>query len=108
MDFRFSSERLKDNVLLVGEAFEALPNEERVLQYSTERGCYEATLLLKAGYYSFLYASAGEHGALTTRFTEGNHYQTQNSYTILLYRGEIYPFSHMALIGAYECSDMKK
>lgn len=108
VDFRFSSERLKDNVLLVGEAFEALPNEERVLQYSTERGCYEATLLLKAGYYSFLYASAGEHGALTTRLTEGNHYQTQNSYTILLYRGEIYPFSHMALIGAYECSDMKK
>ena len=59
---------------------------EYQLQYNAERQAYEATLLLKQGYYNYLYLTRknGEKKG-STAATEGNFYQTTNDYTILVY-----------------------
>ncbi|MBQ8276905.1 MAG: DUF5103 domain-containing protein, partial [Bacteroidaceae bacterium] len=48
-------------------------------------GAYEISLLLKQGYYSYQYL-AGPHGRRTGMTSaEGNFWQTENEYTILVY-----------------------
>lgn len=51
---------------------------------------YEQTLLLKQGYYNYLYALKDHHAHNTDlTFVEGSHYETENDYTILVhYRGK--------------------
>lgn len=99
--FTFVSPQVTKGIFLLGDAFEALPKEERNLHYNVAGQCYEAALLLKAGYYSFLYAT-DEEGVFSTRETEGSHYQTENAYTLLLYRQNEVPIPHYALVGAVE------
>lgn len=57
-----------------------------LMTYNRERGCYEATLLLKQGSYNYRYLVVNDG---TTRASagpiEGNRYQTVNEYVILLY-----------------------
>ncbi len=56
------------------------------MKYNSSDKCYEATILLKQGYYNYQYlyvadgASVGE-----TATVEGDFYQTENKYTILVY-----------------------
>ncbi|MBI9032980.1 MAG: DUF5103 domain-containing protein [Bacteroidales bacterium] len=59
------------------------------LKYNYNRKAYEATLMLKQGFYNFHYVfleSGKEKGDAT--FIEGNHFETQNEYTILVYYRE--------------------
>lgn len=86
--FAFSSPRLSaGDVVLEGEAVAHLPLEARTLGYDDERRCYELELLLKMGYQEFLFLYR-PHGssALSSAPTEGDHYQTSNGYTVLVYR----------------------
>jgi hypothetical protein len=68
--------------------------------YNPEKGAYEKTLLLKQGYYNYLYAQLPINGPVLPDFsqTEGNYWGTENMYTILVYYR---PFSARAdqLIG---------
>ena len=56
------------------------------MEYNTDGKYYEATILLKQGYYNYQYlyvpdgAQAGE-----TAMVEGDFYQTENKYSILIY-----------------------
>src|SRR5690554_2284325 len=55
---------------------------------------YEKTLMLKQGYYNYLYLwkyKSQDEG--TTELTEGNHFETENDYTILLYYKDQSSFS---------------
>jgi len=54
--------------------------------FNPAKGLYEKTLLLKQGYYSYLYGLATEPGQATqTDITEGNYWETENTYTVLVY-----------------------
>ena len=46
---------------------------------------YEATILLKQGYYSYRYLTQRSDGALSLLPSEGNFYQTENTYQALIY-----------------------
>ena len=57
------------------------------MAFNADRGAYEKTLLLKQGYYNYMYATlpTGKSGYPDMSQTEGNFWGTENSYTILVY-----------------------
>lgn len=56
------------------------------MTWSAERGCYEASLLLKQGWYNYEYAfvPSGKEYPEGVHF-EGSHWETENDYLILTY-----------------------
>lgn len=56
------------------------------LEYNFEKKAYEAVLLLKQGYYNYQYVFVPEGSNKgDSSYTEGNHYETENDYIILVY-----------------------
>jgi hypothetical protein len=55
------------------------------LVYNNRINCYVGEALLKEGYYDYSYVHVDEEGNLDFRDTEGNWYETNNEYTILVY-----------------------
>ena len=69
-------------------------DERFKVDYNPLKLQYEKTLKLKQGYYNYLYLwknKSQDNG--TTEFTEGNHFETENDYTILLYYKDQSSFS---------------
>ena len=56
------------------------------MKYNETNGAYEGTVLLKQGYYNYnyLFVPQGSHTG-TTNGTDGNFYETENEYIILVY-----------------------
>lgn len=74
-----------ENLYLFGEAFDALPLEERKLAYNREEGVYMGKVLLKGGYVSYTYLSSSDGVSFSGEHTEGNFYPTTNRYTCFVY-----------------------
>lgn len=61
-------------------------NEESRLKYNAEAHAYEATQLLKQGAYNYQYLYVAPGSAVgSTAQAEGNFYETENEYLILVY-----------------------
>ncbi|WP_456378667.1 type IX secretion system plug protein [Lutibacter sp.] len=60
-------------------------NNTNKLHYNTESGLYEATLLLKQGFYNYQYVTKNKNGEINYHEIDGSHYQTENDYTVLVY-----------------------
>lgn len=63
-------------------------NANSEMQFNATKGVYEKTLLLKQGYYSYQYILRDNKDPQPSQDfteTEGNHWETENSYTILVY-----------------------
>jgi hypothetical protein len=56
------------------------------MRYDSEKRQYECSMLLKQGWYDYQYVFVkdGEDTPVTGPF-EGNHYETENDYSILVY-----------------------
>ena len=56
------------------------------MRYNKEYGIYEKNILLKQGMYNYMYLtkSPGQE-TISSTDTEGNFYETQNTYTIYVY-----------------------
>lgn len=67
---------------------------ENKMEYNYRRKAYEANILFKQGYYNYLYVMLPNHSKVgDATWVEGNHSQTRNNYTILVYhhpKGELY------------------
>ncbi len=61
------------------------PNPECRMTYDERAGAYEAVVPLKQGYYSYQFRQLGSDGVGQTARTEGDFYQTENEYIILVY-----------------------
>ena len=59
--------------------------EENKLQYNMNSGLYEATLLLKQGFYNYQYVTKSKDGSIHNHDIDGSFYQTENDYTVLVY-----------------------
>lgn len=75
-------------VVLFGElsGYGSLPGSE--MTYIESEGYYETSLFLKQGYYDYAYMlqdAAGPNTTLDGSTTEGNNWETENTYTILIY-----------------------
>ncbi len=61
-------------------------NQSNEMKYNFETKSYELVLLLKQGYYNYQYAFIPDNQKTADlSHTEGNHYETENDYIILVY-----------------------
>jgi len=63
-------------------------NEEAKLKFNEEKGAYETSLFLKNGYYDYCYVTIDRNSPkrqASFEFTEGNYWESENTYTILVY-----------------------
>jgi hypothetical protein len=72
--------------------FGALTNYElgdnAKMKFNAEKGVYETSLFLKQGYYDYAYVTVDQNPKKRMGFfdfTEGNYWETENDYTILVY-----------------------
>jgi hypothetical protein len=77
---------------------------ENKMEYNYRRKAYEASILFKQGYYNYLYVMLPNNSKVgDATWVEGNHSQTRNTYTILVYhrsRGELY--DELIATGSFE------
>ena len=79
--------------------------DEGKMKYSFEQKAYECRIFLKQGYYNYQYVLM-ENEKPDFTFIEGNHAQTENLYTILVYYHD-YRGGYDRLIGVSEVSSVK-
>ena len=85
--FAYSSPEMPgENLYLLGDFFQNRFDESSRMEYNQETGQYEKAVLLKQGHYNYQYLSVpdGETRGNPTS-TEGNFFQTENEYTIVVY-----------------------
>lgn len=74
------------DVYVFGELTNYECNDSNKLAYDGAAGAYEGTLYLKQGYYNYMYGVIPKGGDLLDMDnTEGNWWETENDYTILVY-----------------------
>ena len=85
MEFYFESPELEVPVYVFGQLtnWQLLP--EFRLEYNYARGAYLGKILLKQGYYNYVFAHPNAEGGASTELTEGTLWQTKNDYTLILY-----------------------
>lgn len=78
------------DIYLIGGFSDWKINEDFKLEYNNKEEKYEVNLLLKQGYYNYLYALKHYNNQkVDISFIEGSHYETRNNYYIYVYFKEI-------------------
>lgn len=78
------------NLYVFGALSDWKAKPEYQLHYNYEKKAYEATILLKQGYYNYEYGLLTDGStAIDNSFAEGTHYETENDYTIFVYHREM-------------------
>ena len=82
--FNLSSKKIshKGNIYLFGEFTNWRISDEYRMRYDPANEVYTKEILLKQGYYEYQYLLKSDSVA---SYIEGNHYQAENSYEILVY-----------------------
>lgn len=85
MNFSLKAELPLDQpVFLSGDFTYGIFGAPYQMKYNELDKAYELSLLLKLGAYNYMYLTQ-EKGVGTTKWIEGNYYQTENEYLILVY-----------------------
>jgi len=75
-----------EKVYILSEAFNNILDERSQMDYSAEDKGYTKTVLLKEGYYNYLYVTKKEdQSSASTATIEGNFFQTENEYRVMVY-----------------------
>jgi hypothetical protein len=73
-------------VFLAGEFTGYKLNDDSKMEYNAALGVYQKEMILKQGYYSYTYVTKGiNEKTPSVEQTDGNLWETENDYTILLY-----------------------
>lgn len=75
-------------VFVAGEMNQYNLNDSSAMVYNGAKGVYEKTLYLKQGYYSYIYVTKDSQNPNSTGITaqtEGDYWETENNYTVLVY-----------------------
>lgn len=76
------------------------------MTYNFETHAYELTLLLKQGYYNYMYATVKKDNMVAdVGYFEGNHYETENDYSIFVYYTD-FTLRYQKLIGFYRTNTL--
>ncbi len=73
------------DVYVTGLWNNGVADPETRMRYDDELNAYEASVLLKQGYYNYQFRQMDDDGVGHTALTEGDFYQTENEYLILIY-----------------------
>jgi hypothetical protein len=75
-----------ENVYLLSDAFHNLLDSRSQMDYSPVDKAYVKAVLLKEGYYNYLYVSRKNNASpASTALMEGNYYETENEYRVMVY-----------------------
>lgn len=81
-----SYENLKGKNLYVSGNFNNWQlTDENKLTYNSETGLYECNMLFKQGFYNYQFLTRDEQGVISNHDIDGSFYQTENSYTVIVY-----------------------
>ena len=72
-------------VYIMGDFCNYARSKENLMTYHSERQQYEAKILLKQGYYNYIYSLLPFKPPMEERRLEGNYFDTENDYTIYVY-----------------------
>jgi hypothetical protein len=73
------------DVYLFGQLTDYQLNDATKLKFNANKGMYEGKAFLKQGYYSYGYMFINKKDPTQTSQPDGNHFETENVYTILVY-----------------------
>lgn len=76
---------LGKDVYLFGELTNYGDMDGAHMRFNEQKGVYETALLLKQGYYDYAYITSDNGLHPSFELTEGNFWETENNYTILVY-----------------------
>jgi hypothetical protein len=80
--FLAKEEPINSDVYIMGELSNWAFNQNNRMTYNQELKGYTGSLLLKQGWYNYLYYAPS---APDPFLLEGNHYETENQYEIIVY-----------------------
>lgn len=64
-------------------------SEHNRMTYNPETGFYETTLLLKQGWYDYIYVLRNYNNKIDAVSLEGSYYETGNTYSIFIYHRDV-------------------
>ena len=73
------------DLYLIGQLTDYNLTDKNKMQFNTEKGKYENSQYLKQGYYSYSYMLVDKSDISKRSYLEGNYWETENNYTILVY-----------------------
>jgi hypothetical protein len=77
------------NIYIFGAITDWHFQKEAIMKYNSAISAFEGTLYLKQGYYNYDYVLLKNNESVGDEtFIEGNHYDTENDYTIYVYHKE--------------------
>jgi hypothetical protein len=96
------------DLYLLGEFTGYKINDASRMIFNPSSGAYEGSALLKMGFYNYAYVtvnSGDPHAVPSFEMTEGNHFETENNYDILVYYRPLGGRSDQ-LVGMYSLNTM--
>jgi hypothetical protein len=77
---------INGNIYVFGGLTNWIYGPHSLMKYNFEERAYETSIYLKQGYYNYeyVYVADGSNEADAT-FIEGNHFETENNYSIYVY-----------------------
>ena len=73
-----------EKLYVCGQFNDFNPQKDYELKYNNDNGIYELSLLLKQGYYNYMYVIKNQNDFIYN-ITEGNFAETENAYQVLVY-----------------------
>jgi hypothetical protein len=73
------------DVYLFGQLTNYAFTDSTKMQFNHEKNVYETHLFLKQGYYSYTYLVADKNNFANRQEVDGNYFEAENTYTILVY-----------------------
>ena len=73
------------DIYLWGQLTDYQLNDDTKMHFNQAKGVYETTAFLKQGYYNYGYLLVNKNDPTQTSMPDGNHFDTENNYTIFIY-----------------------
>lgn len=98
---------INGNVYIYGALSDWNMTDNNRMSYNQDSKSYECTMLLKQGWYNYIFAVADKQGKLLANQPfENNHFETENDYLVLIYLSE--PMDRYdRLLGSKVCNTLK-
>lgn len=85
VNYRLKVPQLLNGHIVINGCWTTEEPRTYLMNYDKEQGLYTANILQKLGYYSYQYLWLKDDGTTHTLPSEGNFYETENRYQILIY-----------------------
>ena len=85
VNYRLKAPLLSDGCIMINGCWTTEKPETYLMAYDDSQNLYTASILQKLGYYSYQYLWVKDDGTTHPLPSEGNFYETENRYQILIY-----------------------